>query len=202
LEVVFEHKQLPSPESLSQATESDLRSLGMGYRAKFLVSCALTVARKDREVEGGWLESLRAIAQQAGGRERESRLLVQKELMCLAGVGRKVADCVALFSLDQSAAIPVDTHVWDIATRDYSPALLAHKSLTPAVYEAVGDVFRDRFGDKAGWAHSVLFAAELPQFRKFLPVDMQDDMKEFAAARKELKKSKKKSKINKESIDD
>ena len=34
-----------------------------------------------------------------------------------AGVGRKVADCVALFSLDKHDVVPVDTHVWDIACR-------------------------------------------------------------------------------------
>jgi hypothetical protein len=33
------------------------------------------------------------------------------------------------------------------------------------VYERVGQLFRDRFGDKAGWAHSLLFAAELPTYR-------------------------------------
>ena len=36
---------------------------------------------------------------------------VQEELIKLPGVGRKVADCVALFSLDQQACIPVDVHV-------------------------------------------------------------------------------------------
>jgi N-glycosylase/DNA lyase len=35
------------------------------------------------------------------------------------GVGRKVADCVALFSLDQLGVVPVDTHVLQIAARDY-----------------------------------------------------------------------------------
>ena len=34
-----------------------------------------------------------------------------------AGIGPKVAACVALFSLDKHAAIPVDTHVWQIAVR-------------------------------------------------------------------------------------
>lgn len=40
------------------------------------------------------------------------RLYVQEQLQILPGVGRKVADCVALFSLDQAGAIPVDVHVW------------------------------------------------------------------------------------------
>lgn len=35
----------------------------------------------------------------------------------------QVADCVALFSLDQASAIPVDVHVWRIACRDYDPSL-------------------------------------------------------------------------------
>ena len=39
------------------------------------------------------------------------------------------------------------------------------KSLTPAVYDSVGALFRDRYGANCGWAHSLLFAAELPFFR-------------------------------------
>lgn len=49
----------------------------------------------------------------------------------------------------------------DIAIRDYSEYAnnldkqgTEVKSLTPTVYEAIGDVFRKRFGPKAGWAHS------------------------------------------------
>lgn len=53
-----------------------------------------------------WLTSLR---------ESPSRSEVQKELTELMGVGRKVADCIALFSLDKLDIIPVDTHVWQIA---------------------------------------------------------------------------------------
>ena len=100
------------------------------------------------------------------------------------GVGMKVADCVALFSLDQPATVPVDTHVWQIARRDYDHdrdpgqdlkggRLSAARSLTPTVYESVGDVFRARFGAAAGWAHSVLFAAELSEFRQKLPIELQ-----------------------------
>jgi len=35
-------------------------------------------------------------------------------LCTLPGVGPKVAACIALFSLDQNHAIPVDTHVWKV----------------------------------------------------------------------------------------
>ena len=93
--------------------------------------------------------------------------------------------------MDQAEAIPVDVHVWDIAVRDYSSALKDAKSLTPTIYEQVGDIFRSKFTSKAGWAHSVLFAAELPEFRKFLPTLLQEEMKEFVLERKEAKAQKK-----------
>jgi len=69
------------------------------------------------------------------------------------------------------------------------------------VYERVGDLFRGRFqgpaaagtvdeaetgvGTKsrtvgrAGWAHSLLFAAELPAFRALLPASLRGEMARF-----------------------
>jgi hypothetical protein len=72
----------------------------------------------------------------------------------------------------------------DIALRDYDASLQTSKSLTPSVYEAVGDIFRHRFGARAGWAHSVLFAAELPEFRVLLPPELKNDMAAYSAQRK------------------
>ena len=47
---------------------------------------------------------------------------------------------LALFSLDQAGAIPVDTHVWDIACRDLDSSLTQCGSLTPKVYGRVGEL--------------------------------------------------------------
>jgi hypothetical protein len=48
---------------------------------------------------------------------------------------------------------------------------------------------RNKFVDKAaGWAHSVLFAAELPQFRSLLPTTLQQEMKIYSEQRKLLEK--------------
>lgn len=57
-------------------------------------------------------------------------------------------------SLDQPGAIPVDTHVWQIASRDYGFSKRG-KTLTSQLYTQVGDHFRALFGEYAGWAHSV-----------------------------------------------
>ena len=107
---------------------------------------------------------------------------VQEELMKFSGIGRKVADCVALFSLDQCDAIPVDVHVQHIASRDYDPTVLngSVKSLTPTIYRQVGDLFRQRFPVRAGWVHSLLFVAELPSFRDILPSDLVLEMDEVS----------------------
>jgi len=51
---------------------------------------------------------------------------------------------------------------------------------------------RNKFADKAaGWANSVLFAAELPQFRSLLPTTLQQEMKIHSEQRKLLNKEKK-----------
>eukprot|EP00798_Chlamydomonas_sp_ICE-L_P031040 gene31042-7133_t len=72
-----------------------------------------------------------------------------EEELRASGVGPKVAACVCLFSLDKHEAIPVDTHVWQIATRDYLPQL-AGKSLTPRLHGVIQDAFTEHFGPFAG----------------------------------------------------
>jgi N-glycosylase/DNA lyase len=39
---------------------------------------------------------------------------VKEALLELSGVGPKVADCIALMSLDKLESVPVDTHVWQV----------------------------------------------------------------------------------------
>ncbi len=164
----------PSLDTLLQhATEADLRSTcGLGYRAKYIME---TMKRLQDLGGESYLHQLRDMATNP---DIDSRLSVQEKLLVFSGVGRKVADCVALFSLGQSNVIPVDVHVWKMARRDYDiqGVLQQVKSMTPTIYEQVGDLFRSRFIPNAGWAHSLLFVAELPSFRPVLPLDMVQEM--------------------------
>ena len=68
-----------------------------------------------------------------------------------------MADCVLLMSLDQPSAVPVDTHMFQIAAKNYMPHLKKYKSVTDKVYKEIGDHFRNLYGSHAGWAHSVNF---------------------------------------------
>lgn len=157
----------PRLETLLAATDDELRQkCGMGYRSKYLLETMRILESLGGE---SYLQELRSI---------EDPAEVQEKLMQFCGVGRKVADCVALFSLTQDDAVPVDVHVWNIARRDYDTERLLEKvkSLTPATYRQVGDLFRNKFQSKCGWAHSLLFVAELPSFRPTLPQGLIDEM--------------------------
>ncbi len=81
-----------------------MRDLGFGYRAKYIVKSCLQI-----ELKGGenYLLGLRS----------KKLDVCRDELQELMGVGNKVADCIALFSLDKADCVPVDTHVFQIAKR-------------------------------------------------------------------------------------
>ncbi|KAK4381268.1 N-glycosylase/DNA lyase OGG1 [Sesamum angolense] len=153
----YEFFEFPTLERLAVVTESELREAGFGYRAKYIVG---TVAALQSKPGGGveWLASLRKLDLQGA----------IDGLSSLPGVGPKVAACIALFSLDQHHAIPVDTHVWQIATRYLIPEL-AGTRLTPKICNRVADAFVSKYGKYAGWAQTLLFISELPSQKAILP---------------------------------
>ncbi|TXG53013.1 hypothetical protein EZV62_022182 [Acer yangbiense] len=158
----FEFYQFPSVEMLSMVSEADLRKAGFGYRAKYLTG---TVNALQSKPGGGaeWLMSLRKLDLQEA----------VDALCTLPGVGPKVAACISLFSLDQHHAIPVDTHVWQIATKYLIPEL-AGTRLTPKLFSRVEEAFVSKYGKYAGWAQTLLFIAELPSQKAILPSDFCD----------------------------
>ncbi|KAL4782663.1 DNA glycosylase [Aspergillus varians] len=171
------YHDFPPPERLAEdgEVEATLRGLGFGYRAKYIYRTAVIVAK---EKESGWLNALRNPETPAFGEAkvndsedgkmppegRSGYREAHEKLLELQGVGPKVADCVSLMGLGWGESVPVDTHVWQIAQRDYKFGKGSHKSLTKATYDAVANHFRKLWGKEAGWAHSVLFTADLRTF--------------------------------------
>ncbi|XP_078517978.1 N-glycosylase/DNA lyase isoform X2 [Lissotriton helveticus] len=149
-----EYFAFPSLKALAaDDAEVRLRDLGFGYRAKFISQSAQAILK---EHGPDWLPSLRSVPYEEA----------KAALCALPGVGAKVADCVCLMALDKPGAVPVDTHVWQIAKRDYMPQLgSGNKSLTDRVYKEIGTFFQTLWGPYAGWAHSVLFCADLKKFK-------------------------------------
>lgn len=155
----------PNLDSLaSDGVEEDLRKQGFGYRAKFIAASAEKIQEYGGEK---WLSGLR----------EQPYVEAHKALCSLPGVGAKVADCVCLMSLDKPSAIPVDTHMWQIAVRDYLPHLGKNKTLTDKMYKEIGDFFRDMHGKYAGWAQSVLFSADLKIFNSLKKENKADQVK-------------------------
>jgi hypothetical protein len=104
------------------------------YRAKYVVQAAKEVVARGGEP---WLLGLRAMG---AGEEDE----VRAQLLSLMGVGRKVADCVALMSLDRGGLVPIDVHMARIGDRDYR--------FKAKDGPALADAFRGLWGEDAGWA--------------------------------------------------
>lgn len=143
----IDYHDFPSPEKLAApGVEQILRSLGFGYRAKYLHKTALLVQEQGLET----LHGLRKLPYKE----------CHESLLQYTGVGPKVADCVCLMSLDKHDCVPVDTHVWQIAQRDYKFGR-KHKALNKIAYGEIGDFFRELWGPYAGWAQSVVFTADL-----------------------------------------
>ncbi|CAI5979588.1 unnamed protein product [Closterium sp. NIES-64] len=144
----------PSLSRLSSLSEPYLRERGFGYRAAFIVqtACQLHQMQATSGTSGSeWLQAMRQQAWQE----------VERQLCVLPGVGPKVAACVALLSLDQHAAVPVDTHVWQLAQRHYASSIKG-KTLTARVRVQLTQALEQVFGPMCGWAVNAMFASELP----------------------------------------
>lgn len=140
-----DYHDFPTPHELAAPAskvnvEQRLRELGFGYRAKYISQTAQLLTEKPE----GYLNALRIADTEAA----------VEALQEFAGVGPKVADCVSLMSLDKHEVVPIDTHMFQIASRDYN-----FKSKN---YKSVQEKLKDIWGEHAGWAHSVLFAGDLP----------------------------------------
>jgi N-glycosylase/DNA lyase len=146
----------PTPEKLAKATESDLMTCSLGYRAKYV----LETSRKIVETRFS-LESLKNMPYHQA----------KKELVDFPGVGLKVADCILLFSLGKQEAFPVDVWVKRVVLRHYSEhfseefveKISSHASLSNAEYERLNEFGRTYFGRYAGYAQEYLYHYERTQ---------------------------------------
>lgn len=123
----------PQPDVVAGLREADLRACGLGFRAKNVVAAAQRIASGGED-----LESLRGLPTEA-----------LREALCrFPGVGRKVANCVALFAYERLDAVPVDVWVARIAT-----AMRRRKGSPLALETYAGR----RFGPYAGYVQQYLF---------------------------------------------
>ena len=125
----------PSPEKIADASETELRSCKMGFRAPSLLAAARQIAEGKLD-----LERLRRLPM------AEARA----ELMKLGGVGGKIADCVLLFGYGFDSAFPVDVWVERALQQLYFPRRRASE-------KRLRNFAATHFGPHAGYAQQYLF---------------------------------------------
>lgn len=149
----IEVASLPGPGALAALAPEALGVCGLGYRCRYLVQSARMIAAGEVP-----LSEFR----------RQPYAEALEGLLRLPGIGRKVADCILVFSLDKPQACPVDVWVRRVIHELYPRSLRRYlpdakermeKALTPREYEAMVQFAWDRWGLLAGYAQQYLFHA-------------------------------------------
>ena len=152
----YDFYTFPEPEKLCTASEQDLASCGLGYRAKYVLSTTKMVCQGDFDLDEA---------------KKMPYLEAKKQLMRLPGVGAKVADCISLFSLGKTEAFPVDVWVKRVILNRYSEKiptelfqkLSSHNGLSNNDYQQLNTFGRNYFGKYAGYAQEYLYHWERMQ---------------------------------------
>lgn len=134
----------PRPEQISARPEA-ARACGLGFRCERFVEFARMVDNGEADLDG-----LKCLPYEE----------CVKELRALPGIGDKVADCVALFSLGHLDAFPVDVrikksvkHLWGIEGN----------------YRRVNRDCRRLFGQYAGYAQECIYLFMQGKTRRLTP---------------------------------
>ena len=96
----------PTPVQLARSGEAKLRELGLGFRAPYVAAAARLVAEGRLDLDG-----------LIGMPYPEAKA----RLMECPGIGPKIADCIAVFSLEKLEAFPIDVWVRRALAEWYFP---------------------------------------------------------------------------------
>jgi len=142
----------PKPEKLANASITDIAKCGLGYRTKYVKKAAIAV---DKGMIN--FSSLKKLDYQEA-----------RDSLChVFGIGKKVADCILLFSLDKLEAVPLDRWVLRILQKYYSKEFkITTKTITEKTYDDLHDKIVDHFGKYAGYGQQFLFKNERDNFDK------------------------------------
>lgn len=136
----------PEPEILANLSISDIAKCGLGYRSKYVKKAAIAV-------NDGTINFTKL---------KKQRYYDARDSLCqVFGIGKKVADCILLFSLDKLEAVPLDRWVLRILQKYYSKEFeIKTKSITEKTYDELHEKTVDYFGEYAGYAQQFLFKNE------------------------------------------
>lgn len=125
----------PTLEELKKISIEEFQKIGAGYRSPYLVKAIA-------KIDVNWLENLKKME------TKEAR----RELISLAGIGGKVADCVLLFGLSKKDVFPVDVWVERVFQQFYSKK---HPKIKKN--EEIREFLVGKFKNLSGYAQQYLF---------------------------------------------
>jgi N-glycosylase/DNA lyase len=143
----YELATFPKAETLANASMKDLVKCKLGFRAKYVKEASKAV--DSGTIDFNWLKKT----------DYQTAVLSLKNIL---GIGNKVADCIALFSLDKMEAFPIDTWTQRILLKYYKKFFnnITEKPVTEKKYEKLHGEIVDYFGPYAGYAQQFLFKME------------------------------------------
>ena len=142
----------PKPEKLANASITDIAKCGLGYRSKYVKKAAIAVNKG--------IIDFSSLKKQDYQEARDS-------LCQVFGIGKKVADCILLFSLDKLEAVPLDRWVLRILQKYYSKEFqISTKTITEKTYDDLHNKIVEHFGKYAGYGQQFLFKNERESFDK------------------------------------
>lgn len=142
-QITFKGKKyytFPTPEDLKNVTVQEYRNLGLGFRDKRIYETTQMILNKQVDLEKM--------------QNNPNTLEVREQLLTLAGIGPKVADCILLFStLKRFEVFPID--VW--VRRVMNDLYFKNPDETKVTKRQIQQIATKKFGDLAGLAQQYLF---------------------------------------------
>ena len=130
----------PTIEALSTASIEDLRTLGLGFRDKYIYETTKKIKNGDVNLEEMKNES--------------DTTKIRNQLLTLSGVGPKVADCILLFStLKRFDVFPID--VW--VRRVMNDLYIHNPDEAKVNKKEIEKLAKEKFGNLEGIAQQYLF---------------------------------------------
>lgn len=146
-EIIWDNKKyytFPNPEQLSNASVSDLRKLGLGFRDVRVFETCRLINQNIISIEE--LETIKNIDE------------LKEQLLRFPGVGPKVADCIMLFSMKKLKVFPIDVWVKRVMTELYGDEIRKLKNTNTIISnKQILEYAQQYFGNLAGVAQQYLF---------------------------------------------
>ena len=146
-EIIWDNKiyyTFPNPEQLSNASVSDLRKLGLGFRDVRVFETCRLINQNIISIEE--LETIKNIDE------------LKEQLLRFPGVGPKVADCIMLFSMKKLEVFPIDVWVKRVMTELYGDEIRKLKNNSTIISnKQILEYAQQYFGNLAGVAQQYLF---------------------------------------------